>query len=125
MLRYVDPDDGIVREDFLDFIKCNPGITGRSLADKVLRALRVYGVNLSKLRGQAYDGVGNMSGSTKRMAALLTAKISNCAAHHLNLVVVKSLQVTCVQNMIGINGKKRLFIQNGERRLRWLLRKLS
>ena len=71
MLRYDDPDDGIVREDLLDFIECNTGITGRSLADKVLGTIRGSGVNLSKLRDQTYDGARNMSGPTIGMAALL------------------------------------------------------
>ena len=41
VLRYIDPDDGIVREDLRDFIECNTGITGRSLVDKVLGAIDV------------------------------------------------------------------------------------
>ena len=72
MLRYVDPDDGIVRGDILDFIECNPGITGHSLADKVLGALRGYGVHLRKHRGQAYDVAGNISDPTKGMVSCRT-----------------------------------------------------
>ena len=83
VLTYVDPDDGIVR-DLLDFIECSTGITGRSLADEVLGALIGYGVNLSKLRGQAYGGAGNMSGPIRGMAALVAA-VSNLPSFCLSL----------------------------------------
>ena len=59
-----------MRGDLLGFSECNPGITGRSLAEKVLGTLRGYGVNLSYLRGQTYDVAGNMSGPTRGMATL-------------------------------------------------------
>ena len=39
------------------------GITGRSLADKITNTLQGYGLDLTKLHGQAYEGAGNMAGS--------------------------------------------------------------
>lgn len=75
------------------------GITGRCLADKIVSSLQSYGLNLNNLRGQAYDGAGNMAGSSRGMAALISAEYPlalylHCASHCLNLAVVKSLQVT-------------------------------
>ena len=35
VLRYVDPDDGQVREDLVDF-ECHTGITGKALSDTIL-----------------------------------------------------------------------------------------
>ena len=72
------------------------------------------GLGLNKLRGQAYDGAGNMAGSVRGTAALITAKYPlalyfHCASHCLNLAVVKSLQVTSVRNMIGVVDKTSKF----------------
>ena len=46
-------------------------------------------VNLSKLRGQAYDGAGNMSGPTKGMTAIVATEYPLAIyCHCLNLVVL-------------------------------------
>ena len=62
--RYVN-SNGIIKEDFIHSIHCNDGITGKALASNILDSLKTYNVNLSKLRGQAYDGAANMSEATK------------------------------------------------------------
>lgn len=36
VLRYVDPDNFLVREDLVGFFECDTGITGRNLADKII-----------------------------------------------------------------------------------------
>ena len=77
----------------------NTHITGNNLIpDKITTTLRSYGLDLTKLRGQAYDGAGNMAGSVRGTAALITAQYPlalyrHCESHRLNLAVVKSLQV--------------------------------
>ena len=60
MLRYVNPLDNLIREDFVAFIECECGITGSALAEKIGTFLTGHGLDLFKLRGQAYDGVGNV-----------------------------------------------------------------
>ena len=62
-LRYVDHDTGLTWEDLMDFLECDIGITGCNLADKIATTLQGYGLDLTKLRGQAYDGTGNMADS--------------------------------------------------------------
>ena len=74
VVRYVDTDTLLVREDLIGFIECDTGITGRSLADKITSSLQTYGLDVSKLRGQAYDGAGNMVGSVNGAAALISAR---------------------------------------------------
>ena len=74
---------------------------------EVQTRLRSYDSDITKLRGQAYDGAGNMAGRIRGTAALITAQYPlalyiHCASHSLNLAVVKSLQVTSVRNMMGI-----------------------
>ena len=63
VLRYVDGESQLIREDFVGFFECDSGITGRSLADKITSSLKSFGLDLQFLRGQGYDGAGNMAGS--------------------------------------------------------------
>ena len=114
VLRYVDCDTGSAREDLMGFLECDMGITGRCLADKIMTTLQSYGLDLTNLRGQAYDGAGNMAGSVRGTAALITAQYPlamylHCASHCLNLAVVKSLQVTSVRNMMGVVDRVSVF----------------
>ena len=99
VVRYVDHDTLSVRVDLLGFFECDSGITGRALADKITGCLQAYGLDLSNLQGQAYDGADNMAGSANGTAALITrdyplALYLHCFLYCLNLAVVKSLQVT-------------------------------
>ena len=108
VLRYVDPDILLVREDSVGFFKCDTRITGCGLANKIIvRSLRSFNLDLSNLRGQVYDGAGNMAGCVNGTATLVTneypqALYLHCASHCLNLAVVKSLKVTSVHNMMNV-----------------------
>ena len=78
----------------------------------ILTNLQSFGLDLSYLRGQAYDGAGNMSGSIRGTAAIITQQHSqalylHCASHCLNLVV-KSLALTSVRNMMNITDTSSL-----------------
>ena len=107
VLRYVEPDTLLVREYLVGFFECDTGISGRALADKITSCVQAYGLDLSNLRGQAYDGAGNMAGSVNGTAALIASDYPlaiylHCTSHCLNLAVVKSLQITSVHNMMGV-----------------------
>ena len=107
VLRYVEPDTLLVREDLVGFFECDTGISGRALADKITSCVRAYGLDLSNLQGQAYDGAGNMAGSVNGTAALIASDYPlviylHCTSHCLNLAVVKSLQITSVHNMMSV-----------------------
>ena len=60
VLRYADNTTLIVREDLAGFFECETGVSGRDLASKIKSALEGFSLDLSFLRGQAYDGAGNM-----------------------------------------------------------------
>ena len=82
-------------------------------------------MNLLFLRGQAYDGAGNMSGSVNGTAAIITreypqAVYLHCASHCLNLAVVKSLQLTNIRNMMNVIGKVYFFFAAHPKRQRKL-----
>ena len=87
-----------MRSDLFGFVECDTGIFGRNLADKITTHLEGLGLDLFNLRGQAYDGAGNMAGYVNGTAAVISAKYPlaiylHCASHCLNFVVVKSLEV--------------------------------
>ena len=114
VIRYVSPDDHQIREDLVDFIECDTGTSGRALAEKITTFFDAHGLNGANLRGQAYDGAGNMSGKTNGAAAIITSKYPqalylHCSSHCLNLAVVKSLDVTSVRNMIGVVNRVSTF----------------
>ena len=109
-LRYVDIDTLLVREDLVGFVECDTGISGCTLAAKITNTLEELGLDLEHLRGQAYDGAGNMDGSVRGTAALICAHhplamYLHCSSHCLNLAVVKSLEVANVRNMIAVVGR--------------------
>ncbi len=110
VLRYVDDTTLMVREDLVGFFECDSGITGHDIATKITNSLEELSLDMSYLRGQAYDGAGNMAGSVKGTAALIRKKYPlaiylHCASHCLNLAVVKSLEVTSVRNMVSVVGR--------------------
>ena len=110
VLRYVDSDSLLVREDLVGFTECDTGTSGRSLAEKITSSIEELGLDLANLRGQAYDGAGNIAGVVNGTAAIITAQYPlalymHCASHCFNLAVVKSLEVTSVRNMMGVVGR--------------------
>ena len=72
VLRYVDSESLLFREDLVGFTECDTGITGRYLASKITSNPEGYNSDLQNLRGQAYDGAGNMVGTTNSLAAVIT-----------------------------------------------------
>lgn len=63
--RFVDASHNI-REEFIDFIQLER-ITGEHIAEAILSAVKNFGLPISCIVGQGYDGAANMS-----LQALLT-----------------------------------------------------
>ena len=100
VLRYIESETSFIREDLVTFLECDSGTTGEALADQILTFVKNH-LDPSKMRGQAYDGVSNMSGKTSGTAARISfiyplALYTQCAFHSLNLAVVASFQGVCV-----------------------------
>ena len=114
VLRYVDQASELIREDFIGFLECDTGTTGRSLANKITSNLQSYSLDLKFLRGQAYGAVSVIS-SEYPLALYL-----HCASHSLNLTVVKSLELTSVRNMMGVISKASFFFDAHPKRQRAL-----
>ena len=123
VIRYVNEDDEIC-EDFVEFVECENGITGLALAEKIKSALQdKYGLDMINLRGQCYDGAGNMPGVRNGLAARVTQEFPKtvytwCSSHKLNLCVVKSCDITELRNMIDKATEVAIFFNYSPQRQR-------
>lgn len=84
-IRYVF--NGTVHESFMDFVEVER-ITGEVLASTILHCVQAWGLSLSNMRGQCYDGASNMSGVVSGCSSLVqqeapVAVYFHCAAHRL------------------------------------------
>lgn len=90
---------------FLCFVEAE-STTGESISELLLEALDSAGVNIDKMRGQGYDGTGNMSGLFNGVQARIkervpTASYVHCKSHQLNLAIVHSSNIPSVRTMMG------------------------
>ena len=120
--RYVF--NGLVKEVFLDFIEVER-ITGRSLADAIMHSLTEWGVSLSYMRGQCYDGASNMAGARSGCSSIIRqvaplAVYHHCAAHRLNLAVVSACKIPAFKNTESYIGEMARFFQFSAKRQRLL-----
>lgn len=79
-----------VKESFVGFIEVKSQASS-DLENTVVEVIENV-TNLSKLRGQGYDGAANMSGVYTELQARLkrrnpAARYIHCCAHSLNLVI--------------------------------------
>ena len=58
-------------ESFVGFFELSEGVTGEVIADTIEQAIAACNLDISLLRGHAYDGASNMSGKYKGCAAIL------------------------------------------------------
>ena len=77
-MRFSDCKNDI-REEFLKFIHCDEGVTGRDLFEAVTNTLSEFGLDLMNHRGQGYDGPGGMAGKVNGLLeiALQSNKLEN------------------------------------------------
>ena len=70
IIRVVD-QSGMIREELLGFVLCDTGTSGQAMADKIKFTLEKLTLDLNDLRGQGYNGAGNMSVKYKGAAAII------------------------------------------------------
>ena len=61
----------MIREEFLECVLWETGTSGQAIADKTKFAQEKLTLDLNDLRGQGYDGAGNMSGKYRGAAAII------------------------------------------------------
>ena len=101
-IRFVDPESKIIREEFLDFISAQR-ITGEALSTAILSRLAAWSIDISKCRGQGYDGASNMSSSRVGVQGTIAdisplAFYMHCQSHQLNLCIVKACSIPHIRN---------------------------
>lgn len=106
VVRYVD-ETCTIREEFIEYIECDTGTTGLALGEKIISKLEELGLDIKDIRGQCYDGAGNMAspkvGVHKRILELNELAIYfHCFSHQLNLVIVASCGIQRVRNVMSI-----------------------
>ena len=95
-----------ITEKFISFIECE-NLSGESIANLIMDTLTKAELNLENLRGQGYDGAGNMSGKVKGASSIILNKYPkatyvHCRSHVLNLSIVNACKMPLIQNMMGI-----------------------
>ncbi|KAL7596353.1 hypothetical protein Lser_V15G28107 [Lactuca serriola] len=91
VLRFVDAE-GIIQERFLDLVHVRDTLS-LTLKTNMWRQLLHYQFDVSKIRGQGYDGASNMRGEWNGLQALVLkdcpyAYYVHCFAHRLQLTLV-------------------------------------
>ncbi|KAI0492420.1 hypothetical protein KFK09_026692 [Dendrobium nobile] len=120
-LRYVDTR-GCIIERFIGIVHVGD-TTAPTLKLAIEHLFAKYGLSLTQLRGQGYDGASNMRGEFNGLKTLImkenpSAYYVHCFAHQLQLALIAVAKnhvqvasffncVTCLLNVIGTSCKRR------------------
>ena len=93
-LRYVTANDDAV-ERFIQFSEL-PGAKAEDFFNRLLSAIKNFGLSIIMCYGQSYDGASTMSGEisglqTKIREVAPNALFTHCCAHNLNLILIEIL----------------------------------
>ena len=97
VFSFVDKD-GEIREEFLGFLYCELGLTGKALAETILTEIGNLTLDINNCRGQGYDGAASVSGHINGLSADILrinekAVYTHCYSHRLNLAVAASCSI--------------------------------
>ncbi|KAI3826478.1 hypothetical protein L1987_00526 [Smallanthus sonchifolius] len=95
VLRFVDAE-GMIQERFLDLVHVKDTLSV-TLKTSLWKQLLQYQFDVSKIRGQGYDGASNMRGEWNGLHALVRkdcpyAYYIHCFAHRLQLALFRFVQ---------------------------------
>ena len=124
VLRFVDKD-GEIREEFLGFLHCELGLSGKALAETILTEIGNLTLDINNCRGQGYDGAASVSGHISDLFAHILrikekAVYSNCHSHRLNLVVAASCSTQYVRDVLDRIKELSFFFNFSEPRQKML-----
>ena len=108
LVRYVHEDvigEPSVKEVFLGFCEATD-LSGEGLSRLIMAKLRGWGIDLSDMRGQGYDGASAMSGKFNGVQAKIRAQYPlamyvHCACHILNLALSTSSDLRAVRRSMS------------------------
>ena len=96
-VRFLDETDGQhrIREEFLQF-QAVINLTGEGLSAAIINSLLAYGLDLSMMVGQGYDGASSMSGCVNGVQTKVreTASLATCV-HCFSRVLSLVLNTAC------------------------------
>jgi len=120
-LRYVLPDSCTIRERFLSF-EVATDLTGAGLSSQLLQLLVKCGIDDQNLVGQSYDWAAAMSGGQngvqKHIRDTFSAAVYvHCAAHCLNLCLMKAAQVPEIRVAVTLLQDIAVFFSESNKRL--------
>ena len=114
IVRYVH--NGTVEERLLAMIKVDDTCAA-TLFIIIKKTLENHGLDVSKIRGQCYDGAANVSGKHNGLQARIqelspSALFVHCYAHCLNLVLVQSVSDNIIaRNFFGLVQNLYVFLE--------------
>ena len=119
---------GIERRLYRIF-SCEEGISGEALASLILDSIRRHELDADFLRGQGYDGAGNIARNLRAVKARIQAELPkavyvHCAPHKLNLVIVEACKIPAVRNAMGGITKVADFFKYSPKRQAFLEKKI-
>ena len=109
-VRYVDshtnPNEPEIKEQLLGFTPIVGSCDADHISQLILSQCRNYGLDLSKMVGQGYDGCSTMAGKENGVQARIRrqfprAVFVHCASHRLNLVVNDLNALPEIRNTTG------------------------
>ncbi|XP_025424688.1 zinc finger MYM-type protein 1-like [Sipha flava] len=115
-----------INESFIGFVEIVDQ-SSAGLEESIINCITKNNLNLSKLRGQGYDGAANMSGVYSGVQARLKSKQKlatyiHCVSHNLNLVLNDAMNSsTEVKTFFGLVEKIYTFFSNSIKRWQLLL----
>ena len=95
-----------IRDKFLEFGRCEQ-LSGKVIANEIIRVLEKSRLDTKKCRGQGYDGASNMSseavGVQKQIKKLCEKAVyTRCCLPDLNLVITTTFNSPMIQNTLDI-----------------------
>ena len=104
VLRFVDKG-GEIRKQFLGFLHCELGLTGKASAETILTEIGSLTLDINNHCGQGYDGATSVSGHINGLSAHIIrinekALYTHCYSHQLSLAVVTSCSIQYVRNVL-------------------------
>ena len=102
VIRYADRDC-VTREEFLGFLHCDLGLSGKALAGTVIGGLINLGLGIRNCPGQGYDRAavvyGHLNGFSVHICKINSKAIyTHCHSHRLNLVIGASCNIKWIRN---------------------------
>ncbi|CAC5408033.1 unnamed protein product [Mytilus coruscus] len=118
-LRFVSCNREI-KEVFFDFVHLRQ-TSGEKIANAILESLRDHNIDITKCRGQGYDGAAAMSSMRVGVQARIKERAPlalyvHCNSHVLNLCIAAACKLPPVRNMIDSLNEIYFFFNNSPKR---------